>query len=146
MVNCPLTLLVTMTAIAIFVSITIPKGLPLWAMETLFYCSVIISFFLILSLAMGKPFTSFIPKSLDKKLGDFSYPFYLLHYQAAAITSYMIYGQVTVFKGSLTTTSVVLTFSILFLLSLIIIKWIDNPIEKLRTKIRNAIIKSKAIV
>ena len=145
LVNYPLTLFGTMLAIAIFVSITITKGLPLWAMEILFYCSLIISFLLVLSLAMGKPFTSFIPKALDKKLGDFSYPFYLLHYQAAAIASYIIYGQVTVFKGSITINSVLLTFTALFLLSLIIIKWVDNPIEKLRTKIKNAKRQDKPI-
>jgi peptidoglycan/LPS O-acetylase OafA/YrhL len=137
LVNYPLALFAAMMAIAIFVSITITRGLPLWAMEILFYCSLMISFLLVLSLAMGKPFTAFIPRALDKKLGDFSYPFYLLHYQAAAIASYIIFGQVTVFKGSITISSVLLTFTLLLLLSLIIIKWVDNPIEKLRTKIKN---------
>lgn len=137
LISSPLALFAAMFAIAIFVSVTITKGLPLWAMEVLFYCSMFFSFFLILSLAMGKPFTLFISKGLDKKFGDFSYPFYLLHYQAAAISSYLIFGQTTVFKGNTTLIAILTTFTILLLLSYVAIKWVDNPIEKLRSKIKN---------
>lgn len=137
LVNSPFTLFLIMLAIAMFVSITITMGLPLWAMEILFYISLMVSFLLVLSLALGNPFTTFISKTLDKKLGDFSYPFYLLHYQAAAIASYIVLGQVVVFKGNITISTVLLTFTILLMLSFIIIKWLDKPIEKLRIKIRN---------
>jgi len=137
LIHSPLYLFGAMLSIAIFVSITITRGLPLWAMEVLFYCSLFFSFFLVLSLAMGKPFLSFISIAVDKKLGDFSYPFYLLHYQAAAIASYLISGQITVFKGGTNLIAIFITFTILVLLSFVIIKWVDSPIEKLRTKIKN---------
>lgn len=136
--NSPLYLFSAMMAIALFVSITITRGLPLWAMEVLFYGSLFFSFFLILALAKGKPFIPFISTNLDKKLGNFSYPFYLLHYQAAAIASYLMYGQITVFKENATLTAVVITLTTLILLSLIIIKWLDEPIEKLRIKIKSS--------
>tara|TARA_R110001583_G_scaffold22536_1_gene84482 strand:- start:2487 stop:3569 length:1083 start_codon:yes stop_codon:yes gene_type:complete len=137
LINSPLYLFSTMLAIALFVSLTITRGLPLWVMEILFYCSLFFSFFLILALAMGKPFLPFISQATDKKLGNFSYPFYLLHYQAAAIASYLIYGEITVFKGNTNVVVIVITFTILILLTMIIIKWLDEPIEKLRTKIKN---------
>ncbi|MBA6265145.1 acyltransferase [Colwellia sp. Bg11-12] len=137
LINYPLYLFGAMLSIAIFVSITITKGLPIWAMEILFYCSLFFSFLLVLSLAMGKPFLPFVSKTIDKKLGDFSYPFYLLHYQAAMISSYLILGKITVFRGNTNLLSVLMTLAILILLSLITIKWVDSPIEKLRTKIKN---------
>ena len=137
LISSPIALFAGMFTIAIFVSITITRGLPLWAMEILFYCSMFFSFFLILSLAMGKPFTSFISKSRDKMLGDFSYPFYLLHYQAAAISSYLMFGQIAVFKGNTSFVAILATITILLFLSYIAIKWVDSPIEKLRTKIKN---------
>jgi len=133
----PFTLFMLMFLTALFVSITITKGLPLWLMEILFYCSMVFSFFLVLSLAMGKPFISSFPKSLDKKLGDYSYPFYLLHYQATLIASYIIFGQASTFKGNVTLTAVLLIFSILLMLSIFVIYWIERPIDKLRNKIRN---------
>lgn len=134
LINSPLYLFAAMLAIALFVSIAISRGLPVWAMEVLFYCS----FFLILALAMGKPFIPFISQTLAKKLGSFSYPFYLLHYQAAAITSYLLYDQVTVLKENVTFSVVLITLVPLILLSLVIIKWLDEPIEKLRIKIKNS--------
>ncbi|MGB2741782.1 MAG: acyltransferase [Cognaticolwellia sp.] len=137
LVSSPLSLFGAMLAIALLVSITITKGLPLWTMEILFYCSLFFSFFLILSLAMGKPFAPFISKAIDNKLGSFSYPFYLLHYQAAGISSYLIYGRITIFKEHPTLITISITFAILIALSFLTIKWVDQPIEKLRTKIKN---------
>jgi peptidoglycan/LPS O-acetylase OafA/YrhL len=136
LIKSPLFLFVSMLLISLFVSTTITRGLPIWGMEFLFYCSLLFSFFLVLSLAAGKTFLPFISQAIDKKLGDFSYPFYLLHYQAAAIASYLIFGQITVFKGNTSLVDILITFAILLLLSLVTIKWIDNPIEKLRIKIK----------
>ncbi len=137
LISSPLHLFATMLAIALFVSVTITRGLPLWAMESLFYCSLVVSFLLILALAMGKPFTSSVSQATDKKIGNFSYPFYLLHFQAAAISSFVIYGEITVFKENSTLTAVLITLTILILLSWAVIKWLDEPIEKLRNRIRN---------
>lgn len=137
LISYPFFLFSAMFAIAIFVSIAITKGLPLWAMEVLFYCSMFFSFFLVFSLAMGKPFLPFVSTALDKKFGDFSYPFYLLHYQAAAIASYLMYDQISIFKGNTTLFAMLATFIILLLLSYVAIKWVDSPIEKLRLKIKN---------
>jgi len=95
-----------------------------------------VSFLLVLTLAMGEPFIKNFPKKLDKKLGDFSYPFYLLHYQAAIITSYLLYNQVTLLKHQSSILSVTSVFFILILFTLAINICIDHPIEKIRKKIK----------
>jgi peptidoglycan/LPS O-acetylase OafA/YrhL len=123
---------------ALITSFAITKSLPLWIMETIFYICMAINFLLVLALATGKEFIKGFSIKLDKKIGEYSYPFYLLHYQAAAFAGLILFGQATLIKGNITIGSFLLTFIILSLMSVIIIKLIDSPIEKIRRKIRPA--------
>jgi len=134
----PWQLFIIMFSIALVTSFLIPRGLPILLTEIIFYICMCVSFLLVLTLAMGEPFIKNFPKKLDKKLGDFSYPFYLLHYQAAIITSYLLFNQVIILKHQISVLSVFCVFFILILFTLAINIGIDHPIEKIRKKIRKS--------
>lgn len=136
MLCTPFILFIISLSIAIVTSFAISKSLPLWIMEICFYICMIINFLLVLSLANGKEFIKGFSLKLDKKIGEYSYPFYLLHYQAATLAGLIVFNQASSMKESFSLTSVVLTFCILIVISLIIIKLIDKPIENVRKKIR----------
>lgn len=134
----PWALFICLVFIAVITSYAITQQLPLWAMECIFYICLLISFLLILSLAQGKPFINCFPKRLDQLLGEYSYPFYLMHYQVTIIVSYILYSEVSNFKGQLTITTLTLVFLLLSLLSYTSNKLIEKPISNLRKKFRSA--------
>lgn len=75
---------------------------------------------------------------LDKKIGDFSYPIYLIHFQAGLITLYLAQF---FFGKTLTSTSVPLlisTLPLLILLSWLLTVAVERPIEAVRTRIKNS--------
>jgi peptidoglycan/LPS O-acetylase OafA/YrhL len=133
----PFLLFLGMFCTAVFASFAITRGLSLWAMEILFYFSTLLSFLIVLSLAKGYILCKPLTKAWDKKIGDYSYPFYLLHYLAAAIASFWLLGRIDVFKADVTITSILVFFTILMFISTFIIKSIDHPIEKVRLRIKN---------
>ncbi|SEL70962.1 Peptidoglycan/LPS O-acetylase OafA/YrhL, contains acyltransferase and SGNH-hydrolase domains [Colwellia chukchiensis] len=132
----PIKLFFTSFCIAIVTSIAISQSLSFWLMEIIFYFCMAINFLLVLSLAKQNTFVNGLSTKLDKKIGDFSYPFYLLHYQAAAIASVISLGKVASLKENFSLISCMLTFLILFIMSLCVIKLIDKPVEKLRQTIK----------
>lgn len=137
----PLLLFFSSTLISIITPILITKGLALWIMEILFYITMGINFLLVLSIAQGNVLFKKIPKHIDKYLGDFSYPFYLFHYQAAAIASLIIFGEIILFKNNISLMNITLTFCVLIALSAVTIRYIDRPIEKLKSIRKSKIIK-----
>ena len=80
-----------------------------------------------------------ISDKLDKKIGDFSYPIYLLHWQTGLLVSYVLYGEAFheySFQGFVI---LVVSFIGIFTLSKIFISVIDKPVQLIRSKIKGKI-------
>lgn len=101
-----------------------------------FYSNYILCALMVVVLSERKTLP-FITKRFDKWMGDFSYPIYLIHYQAGLI--------VVVFLGmmgfdynrpSLIVMSV--SLPLIFIFSWIITVAIERPIELLRTRVKKA--------
>lgn len=77
-----------------------------------------------------------IGEHLDKKIGDFSYPIYILHWQAGLLVSYLLYGKGLheySFKGLVTW---LISLILVFLLAFIFITVLDKPIQNIRSRIK----------
>ena len=134
----PLFLFFLMLSISAFASYLVSISYDYWFVEVLFYLSMIVSFLLVLSLARGKVLIKSISRELDSKIGHFSYPVYLLHYQAAALASLILYGDMVLLKRmeEFSLTLVILSLIFLFLLSYLTINLVDNRVEKLRLRVK----------
>ncbi|MFT7156138.1 MAG: peptidoglycan/LPS O-acetylase OafA/YrhL [Parvicella sp.] len=80
-----------------------------------------------------------IDKKTDKLIGDFSYPLYLFHWQAGFAVSMLIWNEPIInmrLQGIVNCAGAVL-FSVV--ISWLVIKFIDKPIEQIRKKIRTRI-------
>jgi peptidoglycan/LPS O-acetylase OafA/YrhL len=78
-----------------------------------------------------------VSKGVDKIIGDYSYPIYLMHWQVGLFVSLALWGtpiRDKSFEGFLTFGVAVI---LCFLFSFVIIKKIDGPIENLRRRVRN---------
>lgn len=75
-------------------------------------------------------------KRWDRLLGDFSYPVYLLHWQAGAIASLLVFG--TAVRGTSLEAVVVFVAAmpILLALSAVCVFGIDPVVQGLRNKVR----------
>jgi peptidoglycan/LPS O-acetylase OafA/YrhL len=86
-----------------------------------------------------------IGDSLDKRIGDFSYPIYLLHWQMGLVASYLIYGSAFhefSYRGWVSAT-VAMVLSVL--MSLIFITVLDKPLQIIRSRIkRNTVLQGQS--
>ena len=98
-------------------------------MGTGFYLNLFFSAMLVGSL-LSQNRLLFISKRLDKKIGDYSYPIYLVHIQAAVLLHSMTGLQ----EGSIKFATLVLP--IVFMISWIMLKAIADPVERLRLKVK----------
>lgn len=92
--------------------------------------------FLLISVLLTKP-TLPIKSSLDKVIGDFSYPIYLCHWHAGFLASMLMFGHTA--RGP--TKEGILTFIIALVICGIIsaftINLVDRPVEKLRARVKS---------
>ncbi|MBL4821158.1 MAG: acyltransferase, partial [Gammaproteobacteria bacterium] len=65
--------------------------------ELFFYANLLICSLLIYSIIRGDSLVN-ISKKLDKTLGDYSYPIYLIHWQIGTLASFIVYGNVVSLK------------------------------------------------
>jgi len=78
-----------------------------------------------------------ISQKLDSKLGDFSYPIYLLHYQAGIIAIMMASGVgVELERGSFVL--VAWSLPVLFCISWLVNQFVEKYVQKARTRIKAA--------
>jgi peptidoglycan/LPS O-acetylase OafA/YrhL len=102
--------------------------------ELSYYANFIINTIIIVVLLNVRPSGSL--KRLDKKIGDYSYPIYLAHWQLAAFFSFYLYGD-NLLLSSLEKFWVLLpTLLATLSLAYISIHGIDYPVEKLRLRIK----------
>jgi peptidoglycan/LPS O-acetylase OafA/YrhL len=104
-------------------------------MEVSFYCNLPISALLVYRILRGGQVVA-LSKQADKKLGDFSYPIYLIHWQVAVVVSSVVLEQVGSLKYQVLPVAWLLTTLLLVLLSTVLIRLVDKPIELLREKLR----------
>ncbi|OMH34781.1 acyltransferase [Motiliproteus sp. MSK22-1] len=104
--------------------------------ELLFYGNLTFSSLLILSLIKGGRLVV-IPRSLDKFLGDFSYPIYLMHWQIGVLVPVILYGKSASMKQAISGSELMLTAVLILLISLFVIVFVDKPIEKARDRVRS---------
>lgn len=107
-----------------------------------FYLNLLICSLLIYNLATGKLIVA-IDRKVDKKIGDFSYPIYLLHWQSGLIASYLIFGKpIHEFSGD----GLVVLLCALFIIILFsygLIHAIDHPVQRIRSGIKSEIARNK---
>jgi peptidoglycan/LPS O-acetylase OafA/YrhL len=100
-----------------------------------FYANILINSLIVLVLVKGVvPVIGF---NIDKKIGDYSYPIYLMHWQVGLLASMILWGEPVrgrSFEGVL---SFGFAIIICFVFSYFIIKLVDYPIENIRKKVRN---------
>ncbi len=99
-----------------------------------FYLNVLINALIVFKLIDGR--LPFISKELDAKIGNYSYPIYLLHWQAGFIASMIIFGSPIRGLSIDGIISLSVALIICFVISYLIIRFVDLPIEKYRKKVK----------
>jgi len=109
------------------VVLTISQGL-------FFYVNLLLCVLMLLVLSSYKALP-FLSKKVDAYWGDFSYPIYLIHYQVALIVFFILeYTGVDISHPSMWFMWISIPFIIL--VAWILILFVERPIERLRTKIK----------
>ena len=103
--------------------------------EVGFYLNVLIFSFLVYSIATGNEILN-LDKKVDKWMGDFSYPIYLLHWQSGLLVSYVIFGESFHEVSFRSLSSLTGSIVFVFILSFVFICTIDKPIERIRANIK----------
>lgn len=120
---------------AFSVALTKLEGDSAHIREIGFYINLLVCFLLYLNIIHGRTL-GVVNKFVDKILGDFSYPFYLLHWQVGLVASYLLFSK-PLHEFSLNgLVNVLVSIILLFIVSLSLVVLIDRPIEALRAKIK----------
>jgi peptidoglycan/LPS O-acetylase OafA/YrhL len=100
-----------------------------------FYLNIVFGALLLYSLVRGGKIFA-VNKKIDKIIGDYSYPVYLLHWQSGLIASYVIFGEG--FHEFSIRGFISLMFAILIVtaLSTMFIYGLDGPIQRVRKRIK----------
>jgi len=109
-------------------------GLPSHIKSMSFYANYLINSLVIIILG-GASFP-FISSKLDGGIGVYSYPVYLTHWQAGFVASMVIYGVPLRGFNPEGIVSFILALLSCFVVSYLIIRIIDTPIENYRKKVR----------
>lgn len=99
-----------------------------------FYSNFLLNTLLIIVLTNRKQLP-FISRSFDKRMGDFSYPIYLIHYQVGLVVI-IIFGVLGLSMERPSILLMCVSLPFIFLASWLIIKSIEEPIEQVRAKVR----------
>ncbi|MDR3706545.1 MAG: acyltransferase [Paludibacteraceae bacterium] len=102
--------------------------------ELNFYINFIINAALVFSLSTRKSL-AWVPASLDRSLGDLSYPIYLLHFQAGLITT-AILGVVGINLKRGDIWLALSSLPMIFFLSWMVAKYAEHPVNLIREKIK----------
>lgn len=103
--------------------------------EVGFYINIIICSLLVYSIVIGREIVK-INKKLDKFIGDFSYPIYLLHWQSGLLVSFLIFGESFHEYSARGLISLVGSILFVIIISLVFMWGIDKPIQRIRSKVK----------
>jgi len=101
------------------------------------YLNVTICALLVHRLAIGQAIVP-MRSRVDKRIGDYSYSTYLLHWQSGAIASYLIFGTPLRGPSMRGAVSFLGALAVTWVLSTLLIHGIDEPIQRLRSKVKAA--------
>jgi peptidoglycan/LPS O-acetylase OafA/YrhL len=112
-------------------------GLDVWFGHIFYYLNLLLNLSIIFVLLDGYPFP--FSKKLDATIGDYSYPVYLFHYPAGLAASMILFGSAR--RGFHLDGFLVLCASLplCFIASYFVIRFIDHPIQRIRTSVRKQI-------
>ncbi len=108
------------------------------------YINLYLCFGLVYNIANGNEIFS-VSKKLDKAVGDYSYPFYLLHWQCGIIASYLFFGEMRRFSLNprmplLEAIPVfVSAIVVMLLISYLLNRFVDKPIQGIRKKVKERV-------
>ena len=104
--------------------------------QTGFYVSLLLSIVLCFELAMERRWPGWIGERLDKAIGDYSYPIYLMHWQVGMVVAYLLYG--TAFQARSTEGWIITGVSALacFAIAWLLLVCIDKPVQRIRARIK----------
>ncbi|MFM5402812.1 acyltransferase family protein [Aeromonas veronii] len=105
------------------------------ALSVGFYINIFI-FFLLMHKITAHHDSIILNNSIDKKVGELSYPLYLLHWQCGLLVSYVFFGRSFhefSYNGFLV---YIATLVVVMVLSILCIKVVDTPIQQIRKAVR----------
>lgn len=126
-VTAPLTLTVLLVGNAI-ATLIYP-----YYFQTGFYVSFFISILLCYELAMQRKWPGLNAKC-DKIIGDYSYPIYLMHWQIGLLASFLLFDQPIKTASAEGYTVALVSLLLCLLLSTLIIRFIDKPLQRFKAK------------
>ena len=100
-----------------------------------FYINIFICAALVYSIVNGSEVIS-ITRPLDKFIGDFSFPIYLLHWQSGLFVSYFIFGEAFHEFSIRGFYSFIVSLVFVAVLSYVFILIVDKPIQHVRSKVK----------
>ncbi len=101
-----------------------------------FYINALLSVLVCYQIAAGESWAG-ISLRVDKIIGEFSYPIYLLHWQAGIVASYFLFSE-PIHEMSYQGASVLaLALLLVFLLSFVLVRVVDRPVQRLRYSLKN---------
>lgn len=110
--------------------------------EAFMYTNLVICTLAIYSIIRGGVIAP-VSVKLDKLLGDFSYPIYLIHLQIGVLASLFTYGQVRDLKYHFAPEAWLWTAVLTVGASLLLIKFIDEPITVIRDRVKRRALKDQ---
>jgi len=114
-------------------------GLPDVIFIVSFYLNYLINVLIVLKLIDGE--FPLISKNLDAKMGRYSYPFYLFHWQGGFIASMFVFGYPIRGGNIYGVISLCIALIICFVVSYLVIRFVDLPIEKYRYRVKERVNK-----
>ncbi len=106
--------------------------------EVRFFINLALVALLVFSIASGERFP-LVSKKLDKSVGDLSYPIYILHWFVALVVSFVMFGHTVVDGTPEVYPTYFVSMAVIILLSIMMIMFIDRPVQKIRQTIKIAV-------
>ena len=99
-----------------------------------FYTNIVLCALMLVVLSSYKSLP-LLSKQADAAWGDLSYPIYLIHYQVALVVMYMMQQEgIDVSRPS--TLLMWLTLPCVFFVAWLLVVWVERPIERLRSRVK----------
>ena len=100
-----------------------------------FYVSLLLSVLLVYQLATGKRWGQRLDQ-WDEKVGAYSYPIYLLHWQTGLLVSVLLFGKPIHDTSPQGLANLLISTLCVVLASFVLLRWVDAPIQSVRHKIK----------